>query len=96
MASSSILPSTVVDYVDHPQHDAVTKARKETIFVSKLSQIGGIISSRREAFIRPVDSDLAEEDTSGNPEFKLPSFRSLFVIIGGNALFQVRRIVTQQ
>ncbi|KAF8885257.1 membrane transporter [Gymnopilus junonius] len=45
-----------------------------------------------QVFIRRVDSpqqEAEEEEAHENPEFKLPSKKSLFVIVGGNALFQM-------
>ncbi|KDR68701.1 hypothetical protein GALMADRAFT_256505 [Galerina marginata CBS 339.88] len=79
MASSSILPPTVLDYTDN--------IHKEPNYISKLAEIGGIVSSSRDAFIRRVESSQEEENFESR-EFKLPSKRSLFIIIGGNALFQ--------
>lgn len=85
MASSSLLPSTVIDYVQDESKD-----KASSTYISRLSEIGGIVSSSREVFIRRVESSQQEEEeTHENPEFKLPNGRSLFVIIGGNALFQV-------
>ncbi|KAF8972579.1 major facilitator superfamily domain-containing protein [Flammula alnicola] len=87
MASSSLLPSTVIDYADRARHEPAKSTKQSTSYISKLSEIGGIVSSSRDAFVRRVDSS-NEEETVENPEFKLPSWSSLFVIIGGNALFQ--------
>lgn len=84
MASSGILPATVIDYTDR------IHASKESTYISKLSEIGGIVATSRDVFVRRVDSSRDEDiDTFQNPELKLPSLRSLFVIIGGNAVFQV-------
>ncbi|PPQ78813.1 hypothetical protein CVT25_010682 [Psilocybe cyanescens] len=84
MASSGILPATVIDYTDR------IHASKESTYISKLSEIGGIVATSRDVFVRRVDSSRDEDiDTFQNPELKLPSLRSLFVIIGGNAVFQL-------
>ncbi|KAH9487241.1 hypothetical protein JR316_0001310 [Psilocybe cubensis] len=83
MASSSILPATVLDYSEQIHS-------KESNYISKLSEIGGIVTTSREAFVRRVDPTASDDiDALQNPEFKLPSWRSLFIIIGGNAVFQL-------
>jgi len=80
-----MLPSTVMDYANRSTH-SVDQAPivKESIYTSKLSEIVG---SSQHVLTRRVES--TEEEFSENLEFKLPSLRSLFIIIGGNALFQV-------
>ncbi|PPQ97042.1 hypothetical protein CVT26_001300 [Gymnopilus dilepis] len=87
MASPAVLPTTVIDYVDRTEDER----KDSSTYISKLSEIGGIVSSSsREVFIRRVNSSQqGEEETDENPEFRLPSGKSLFVIIGGNALFQL-------
>ncbi|KAF9483488.1 membrane transporter [Pholiota conissans] len=91
MASSSILAPTVIDYTNHAHlGDLVRSTSKELSPASELvSKVGGIVSSTTETFVRRVDSYVEDETPIVNPEFKLPSWRSLFVVIGGNALFQL-------
>ncbi|KAF8169936.1 membrane transporter [Pholiota molesta] len=49
-----------------------------------------LVPSNVQEFTRQVDSEItSEDDQTENTEFKLPSLRSLFIILGGNALFQV-------
>lgn len=92
MASSTTLPSTVVDYVSRSQSrtsavDASIDQRKR----SKISLFNDVVSSSKEAIVRVVNSsEPPEQAPSANPEFKLPSYKSLFIMIGGNAIFQVR------
>ncbi|KAJ3504441.1 hypothetical protein NLJ89_g7930 [Agrocybe chaxingu] len=90
MASASLPITTAIEYADrvHQSHDdaSSSKSKKEFSYVSKISEITGIVSATREAFVQRADS---EEFVSDNSEFKLPSRRSLFIIIGGNALFQL-------
>lgn len=83
MASSTTLPLTVIDYADR------VRTSKERPYISKL---GGLVTASRDAIVRPVELSAEPEDVeiSENPEFKLPSLRSLFIIIAGNALFQVK------
>lgn len=89
--ASHLLPSTVIDYV---QKDSATKGKESPHSApSRLSELGGIISASRDVLARHVDSgslQLADEPQAHeNSEFKLPNLRSLFIIIGGNALSQV-------
>jgi hypothetical protein len=84
MAPSTVLPSTVIDYANRNFNQIPTA--KESTYTSKLSEI---IGSSKQVFTRRVESTDEEVSVEENPEFKLPSLRSLFIIIGGNALFQV-------
>ena len=84
MASSS-LPSSVIELVDRAHQSNDAKTSKSPYSVT-LSELKGALSSSRDAFRDTTQND---EEPLDNPEFKLPSWRSLFVIIGGNALFQV-------
>ncbi|KAJ3504443.1 hypothetical protein NLJ89_g7929 [Agrocybe chaxingu] len=90
MASTSLPITTAIDYAErvHQAHSdaSSSKSKKESSYVSKISEITGIVSATREAFIRRVDS---EDSIPENSELKLPSRRSLFIVIGGNALFQL-------
>lgn len=97
MASSNILAPTVIDYTSHVHSGlgdlvrSTSKAHSPTNgLVSKLSEVGGVVSSTTETFVRRVDPYNEEESPTINQEYKLPSRRSMFVVIGGNALFQVR------
>ncbi|KAF9042118.1 major facilitator superfamily domain-containing protein [Panaeolus papilionaceus] len=86
---ASILPSTFIDYASRSHEE---KGDGEAASSSKLGDsLGGLVTASKTAFVRQVDSSNGEADSlvHENPEFKLPSWRSLFVIIGGNALFQV-------
>jgi len=96
MTSPRLLPSTVIDYV---QTDSGTPGTESSHYpTSRLSQLGGIISASRDALARRVDSGSLQltnvnepqaQDAIERSEFKLPNLSSLFIIIGGNALFQV-------
>jgi hypothetical protein len=97
MAPSNILAPTIIDYTSHVHSsfgDLVRSTSKEHSsangFASKLSDVGGVVSSTTETFVRRVDPYNEEESPTINQEYKLPSRRSMFIIIGGNALFQVR------
>ncbi|KAJ3493812.1 hypothetical protein NLJ89_g10933 [Agrocybe chaxingu] len=89
MASASLPITTAIEYADrvHQSHDDASSSKsKEFSYASKISEITGIVSATREAFVQRGDS---EELVTDNSEFKLPSRRSLFIIIGGNALFRL-------
>jgi len=86
MVPSTMLPSTVMDYANRSAHSVnQVPIAKESIYTSKLSEIVG---SSQHVLTQRVEST-EEVSSEENPEFKLPSLRSLFIIIGGNALFQV-------
>ncbi|PPQ98972.1 hypothetical protein CVT24_003468 [Panaeolus cyanescens] len=84
---ASTLPSTVIDYTAHSREQKDDSAASSKL----VDSLGGLVSASRTAFVRPTDSSNADlvSLVHENPEFKLPSKRSLFVIIVGNALFQV-------
>jgi hypothetical protein len=87
MAASTVLPSTVIDYANGSTRilDQMPTAKASTS-TFKLSEIFGSTSHVFTRRAEPTDEEAPVEE---NPEFKLPSLRSLFVVIGGNALFQV-------
>ena len=90
---ASLEPRLVINYV---QNDSATPSKES----SRLSELGGIISASKDALARRVDSGSLQlapntpqvQDEIENSEFKLPNLSSLFVIIGGNALFQVNSV----
>lgn len=94
-----LLPSKVINYV---QNDSATPSKESSHYAaSRLSELGGIISASKDALARRVDSGSSlqlppnkpqVQDEIENSEFKLPNLSSLFVIIGGNALFQVNSV----
>ncbi|CAA7268230.1 unnamed protein product [Cyclocybe aegerita] len=90
MSSAGIPITTAIEYSDRvhevPNDASSSKSKKDSSYVYKISEITGIVSATREAFIQDIDS---EGFVPENSEFKLPSRRSLFIIIGGNALFQL-------
>lgn len=94
--ASTLLSPTLADYASHAHLDTLGKSGKDyqgSGYISTLSNIvDAVSSSRRESFVQPVDSVDAvnEEEVLENQDLKLPSRASLFVIIGGNALFQVQ------
>ena len=93
--SQGLLSSTVIDYV---QNDCATPSRGSSHYTaSRLPELdrGSIISASRDALARRVDSGSLQlvnepqsQDAIEHSEFKLPKLSSLFIIIGGNALFQ--------
>ena len=87
-----MLPSTVIDYATQST-DTFTQIpiTKQSTSTFKLSEI---IGSSTQALTRRVESTDEDVSVEENPEFKLPSLRSLFIIIGGNALFQVYELHT--
>ncbi|KAF9554775.1 membrane transporter [Agrocybe pediades] len=89
MASSSI-SAPMIAYTDRRVHDDSTP-QDSSYSLSKLSEITRVISSSKEAFARTGVSvtEAQEEVVTDDPEFKLPSKSSLFVVIGGNAIFQL-------
>ena len=91
MAPSTVLPLNVIDYANRST-DTFTQIpiAKESIYISKLSEIVG---SGKQVFTRSIESTDEEVSIEENPEFKLPSLPSLFIIIGGNALFQVNELI---
>ena len=92
MASSTVLPSTVIDYANASTHTFdQTPTAKGSTSTFKLPEIFG---STQHLFTRRVESTNEEAPVEGDPEFKLPSLQSLFVVIGGNALFQVSELHT--
>jgi hypothetical protein len=90
---ASLEPRLVINYV---QNDSATPSKES----SRLSELGGIISASKDALARRVDSGSLQlppntpqvQDEIENSEFKLPNLSSLFVIICGNALFQVNSV----
>ena len=92
MAPSAVLPSTVIDYASRSTHSFnQIPSAKESTYTSKLSEIA---DSSKQVFTRRVESTDEDASVEENLEFKLPSLRSLFIIIGGNALFQVNELPT--
>ncbi|KAJ3510442.1 hypothetical protein NLJ89_g4669 [Agrocybe chaxingu] len=88
MASTNLPLTTAIDYADRAHGDTSSaKSKKESTYASKISEFSGIVSATRKVFIQRVDSE--EGSILENSEFKLPSRRSLFIIIAGNALFQI-------
>ncbi|KIM39119.1 hypothetical protein M413DRAFT_75216 [Hebeloma cylindrosporum] len=85
MAPSTVLPSTVIDYANRSAHHFQIPTAKESTYTSKFSEIVGASKHVFTRRVEPADEEVSVEE---NPEFKLPSRRSLFIIIGGNALFQ--------
>ncbi|KAF8149959.1 major facilitator superfamily domain-containing protein [Crassisporium funariophilum] len=85
MASSSLLPSTVLDYA---LGDPLKRSSKESQDPTYASRVSTVVSASREAIIGLVDHSNGDTAEVEDSEFKLPSRSSLFVIIGGNALFQ--------
>jgi len=87
MVPSTVPPSTVIYYANRSAHN-VNQAliAKESIYTSKLSETVG---SSNHVLTRRVESTEEEVSAEENLEFKLPSLRSLFIIIVGNAFFQV-------
>lgn len=75
MAPSTVIKSTVVDYA-HPsvRREPFSHLTIPSIFSSRRGHNGHVENAEEEQFIES--------------ELKLPSYRSLFVAIGGNALFQ--------
>ena len=62
-------------------------------YISTLNNIVDAVSaSRQESFVQEIASvnAVSEEEIFENQDLKLPSRASLFVTIGGNALFQVQ------
>ena len=92
MAPPSLLPSTVIDYI---QNGSATPSKESShCAASRLSELGGIISTSRDTLARHVDTGSLqltndEPQAQDASEFKLPSLSSLCIIIGGNALAQV-------
>ncbi|EAU93280.1 membrane transporter [Coprinopsis cinerea okayama7 len=75
------LPTTVVDYIRHD--DNQPSHRSSAIDLGK---------SLQTTFVQEVtrsEPSIGRVEASASDEFKLPSRRSLFVVIFGNALFQV-------
>ena len=97
-SGSRFLPaSRVIDYI---QHGYATPSRESLHYAaSSLSELGDIISARRDTFARRVDfagpsrlqltSETQAQDEIERSEFKLPDMGSLCIIIGVNALSQV-------
>jgi len=92
MAPSTVLPSTVIDYANGSTRtfEQIPTAKGSTS-TFKLPEIFG---STQRLFTRRVESTDEVAPVEENLEFKLPSLRSLFVVIGGNALFQVNEPYT--
>ncbi|KAH9475840.1 hypothetical protein JR316_0011400 [Psilocybe cubensis] len=93
MASTSTLSSTVIDYANC-RHPAKESMEKESMYISKVSELANIIAGNGiQTFVRhpePSSEGIVDQDTpSQSHEFKLPSWSSLFIIIGGNAVFQL-------
>lgn len=93
MASTSTPPSTVIDYANdrQPSKESVLK---EPTYISKLSEVANIVTANGfQTFVRHAElssEGIVDLDAlSQSHEFKLPSWSSLFIIIGGNAVFQV-------
>jgi hypothetical protein len=75
MATSTVIKSTVADYA-HPgvRREPFSHLTIASIFSSRQGHSGHIENAEEEHFIES--------------ELRLPSYKSLFVAIGGNALFQ--------
>lgn len=96
MASTLSSPA-LGDYTSHEHHlDTLDKSSREyqgSGYISTLNNIVDAVSaSRQESFVQEVASvnAVSEEEIFENQDLRLPSRASLFVIIGGNALFQVQ------
>ena len=75
MAPSTVIKSTVIDYA-HPsvRREPFSHLTIPSIFSSRRRDNGHVENAEEEQFIES--------------ELRLPSYKSLFVAIGGNALFQ--------
>lgn len=88
MTAPSLQSPSVVDYT-RPAYNDLLKLSKNLspVYAPRLDVL---VPSNVQDFTRQVDSEITnEEERTENTEFKLPSLRSLVIILGGNALFQV-------
>ncbi|PPQ80527.1 hypothetical protein CVT26_004310 [Gymnopilus dilepis] len=82
-SASGVLPSTIVDYAQY-RHESTSGASASTSGLSR------VVSSSQNILTRRVDSPQhLPQEPEENAELKLPSWRSMGIVIGGNALFQI-------
>lgn len=93
--ASNVLSPTLADYASHIHlHDRGKGAPSG--YLSSLSNIVDAVSPRKDNSVQVVEPSTNEGERVENEELKLPSRSSLLVVIGGNALFQVRDLNTPQ
>ncbi|KAF8170363.1 major facilitator superfamily domain-containing protein [Pholiota molesta] len=88
MTTPSLQSPSVVDYTRPAYSDLEILSKNLSPVYAPRPDV--LVPSNVQDFTRQVDSEITSEDNqTENTEFKLPSLRSLFIILGGNALFQV-------
>ncbi|TFK38676.1 membrane transporter [Crucibulum laeve] len=88
--ASPQLSSTVIDYVDHSSSNPGPTAKRSWLSsVLPPSSSSNRVNESSQSLEALAYVDPLRDDIDVDPEFKLPSVKSLFVVIGGNALFQL-------